>query len=96
VGGPHDATVVAADDDVALVVALDRLGPGALEQLDAAAHEVVLEHGGDLGVLAGEHLLAADDERDLRLPSDENMWTNSTPVTPDPTTVMLSGNTFGG
>jgi hypothetical protein len=29
-------------------------------------------------------------------PNDENMWTNSTPVTPDPTTVTLSGNVLGG
>ena len=29
-------------------------------------------------------------------PNDENMWTNSTPVTPDPTTVTLSGKTRGG
>ena len=29
-------------------------------------------------------------------PNDENMCTNSTPVTPDPITVTDSGNTFGG
>ncbi len=29
-------------------------------------------------------------------PNDENMWTNSTPVTPDPMIVTLSGKTFGG
>jgi hypothetical protein len=29
-------------------------------------------------------------------PNDENMWTNSTPVTPEPMTVMLSGKIFGG
>jgi hypothetical protein len=29
-------------------------------------------------------------------PNELNMWTNSTPVTPEPTTVTLSGNTFGG
>ncbi len=29
-------------------------------------------------------------------PNEENMWTNSTPVTPDPMTVTDSGKTFGG
>ncbi len=29
-------------------------------------------------------------------PKDENMWTNSTPVTPEPITVMWSGKIFGG
>ena len=28
-------------------------------------------------------------------PNDENMWTNSTPVTPDPTTVTLFGEHLG-
>ena len=48
-----DAAVVAAHDHVAVLVALDRLGPSALQQLDAAPQEVVLEHRRDLGVLAG-------------------------------------------
>ena len=29
-------------------------------------------------------------------PNDENMWTNSTPVTPEPITVTESGKSFGG
>ena len=30
------------------------------------------------------------------LPNDENMWTNSTPVTPDPMTTRCSGQVEGG
>ena len=29
-------------------------------------------------------------------PNDENMWTNSTPVTPDPITTRCSGSSLGG
>ena len=29
-------------------------------------------------------------------PNDENMWTNSTPVTPEPTTIRCSGSSGGG
>ena len=50
---------------VGLVVALDRRRPRPLEQAHATGEEVVLEHGGDLGVLARQHLLARHDERDL-------------------------------
>ena len=46
-------------------VTLDRLGPGPLEQADPPAQEVVLEDRRDLGVLLGQHLLAADDQGDL-------------------------------
>jgi hypothetical protein len=46
----------------AVVGDVDGLGPGALEQLDAPPEEVVLQHGGDLRVLLGQDLLAADDE----------------------------------
>ena len=38
---------------------------GALEQLDAAVEEVVLERRRHLGVLLRQHLLAADDQRHL-------------------------------
>ena len=66
-GRPHGATVVAADDDVIAVLVvdgpLDRRRPGALQQAYATAEEVLLEDGRDLGILAGEHLLAAHDER---------------------------------
>ena len=60
------AAVVAAHGDAAVVGALDADGAGALEQLHAAAEELVLEGGGDLGVLGRQHLLAADDEGDRR------------------------------
>ena len=58
---------------------------------DAALEEVVLEDGRDLGVLGRQHLLAADTTSVTLAPNDENMWTNSTPVTPEPMTVTLVG-----
>ena len=63
----HDAAVVAAHDD-----ARRRrrgrwpIARAPFSSLHAALEEVVLEHGRDLGVLAGQHLLAAHDERHLR------------------------------
>ena len=41
------------------------IGPRALEQPDPAAEELVLEGGGDLGVLLREDLLAGDDQGHL-------------------------------
>ena len=46
--------------------ALDAARPRALEQRDALAQELVLEHRGDLGVLERQHLLAGDEQRHLR------------------------------
>ena len=67
-----DAPVVATDrDDVA--GALDAHGPGTLQQLHAPSEEVLLQHGGDLGVLLGEHLLAADDERHVAAEAREHV-----------------------
>ena len=61
VAAPSRPAVVAPDGDaVALVV--DPHGTGALEQLDAAAQELVLERGGHLRVLLGEDLLAGHDQ----------------------------------
>ena len=40
--------------------------PGALEQLDAPAQQLVLERGGHLGVLVRQDVLAADDQAHLR------------------------------
>jgi hypothetical protein len=40
-------------------------GPGSHQELDPALQEVLLEHGCHFGILAGEDLLSADDERDL-------------------------------
>ena len=45
--------------------ALDADGPGALQQVHAPTGEVGFEHRRHLGVLVGEDLLAAHDERDL-------------------------------
>ena len=47
------------------MITLDRRRPGTLEQAHAAAQEVLLEHGCDLGILVRQHLLARHDERDL-------------------------------
>ena len=59
------APVVAAHATTPSSVEVDAGGPGALEQAHTPLEEVVLERGGHLGVLLGQHLLAADDERDL-------------------------------
>ena len=45
-------------------IQVDALGPGPLQQPDAAAQQVVLEGRRHLGILGGQHLLAADDEGD--------------------------------
>ena len=55
------------------VLLVDADGPGALEEPDAAGDEVVLERGGDLGVLLREHLLAAHDEGDLAAERPEHV-----------------------
>ena len=52
---------------------VDGLRPRALEQLDAAREELVLEHRGDLGVLHRQHLLARHDERHLRAERAEHV-----------------------
>ena len=66
VRGADDPTVVAADDDgVVLVVAFDGRRPRTLEQADPAGEEVLLEHGGNLGILGRQHLLARHDQRDV-------------------------------
>ncbi|MEZ5256382.1 MAG: hypothetical protein R2705_05700 [Ilumatobacteraceae bacterium] len=88
------ATVVARDEHL-VALALDRLGPGSFEGVEHRGAEVFLEDGCDFGVLARQHLLAAD-HQGHPAPNEANMCTNSTPVTPDPTTVMLFGNTVGG
>ena len=76
-------------------VALDGHGPRPLQQLHATAQEVLLEHRRDLGSFPGRTCWR-ETTRDTLAPNDENMWTNSTPVTPEPMTVMLPGNTLGG
>ena len=61
VGSDHDAAVVTRDAHrVAFTV--DRGGARALQELDAAAEERVLEHCRHLGVLLRKDLLARDDE----------------------------------
>ena len=45
----------------------------ALQELHAAPEELVLEHGRDLRVLVGQHLLAGHDERDLRAERAEHV-----------------------
>ena len=60
-----DAAVVAAHDARRRRCASIADGPGALQQRDAATEEVLLEGGGHLGVLAGQHLLAAHEQRHL-------------------------------
>ena len=59
-----DAAVVAAHDD-AVVGAVDRDGPRALEEVDPPAEELVLQRRRDLRVLLGEHLVAGDDQGHL-------------------------------
>ncbi len=44
---------------------VDGLGPGPLEQPNPPAQQLVLQGGGHLGILAGQHLLAADDQGHL-------------------------------
>ena len=58
------AAIVTAYDHV---VALDGDGDGTstLVEPHAACEEICFERGRNLGVLAGQHLLAAHDERDL-------------------------------
>ena len=68
----HDPAVVAAHDD-RVAVTLDRDRPGTLQQVHAALQEVVLEHRGDLRILQRQHLLAADDERDLGAEAAEHV-----------------------
>jgi hypothetical protein len=54
----------------------DRSMPSARAPLSSRtprSQEVVLEGGGDLGVLLGQHLLAADDERDLAAERGEHV-----------------------
>ena len=58
----HPAVVAAHRD--APSVQLDSFGAGPFEQPDASPQQLVLEGGRHLGVLAGQHLLAADDQRD--------------------------------
>ena len=58
---PGDAAVVALDENL-VAVPFEADGPGSLEQLDAAAEQLVLERGGNLGILLGQHLLAAHDQ----------------------------------
>ena len=77
-----------------VAVAVDGDRTRALQQLDAALEEVVLEHRRHLRVLGRQHLLARRRRGSPSTPNEENMCTNSTPVTPDPTTVMLVGNSL--
>ena len=72
VGAPGGAPVVAADDHL-VAVAVDAHGPRPLEQADASAQQLVLEGGGDLGVLLGQDLLAGHDERDLAAERGEHV-----------------------
>ena len=64
---------VVADDLDPVLGALDAGRTRTLEQLDAATHEVVLQHGGDLGVLLGQHLISADDQRHLGAERQEHV-----------------------
>ena len=60
------STIVAADNNgVASFGTLDCLCPGTHHQFHATTHELLLKHGSDFGILAGQHLLPADDEGDL-------------------------------
>ena len=61
---PLDRPAVGERDDHAVAVAAHRLRPCLREDLDAALGEHVLQHRGGVGVLAGEHPVAAGDERD--------------------------------
>ena len=56
-----DPTVVGQDDH-AVVESFDARGACPLEQVHAPAQEVRLERGRHLGILLGQHLLAADDQ----------------------------------
>ena len=76
-------------------VTVDAHGPRALEQAHPSAQELVLEGGRHLWVLLRQHLLARHDQRHLRCRASENMWTNSTPVTPEPITTRCSGQVGG-
>ena len=64
-GCPAAARPSSQRTDDPVVGAVDADGPGALEQADAPAEELVLERGRHLRVLLGEHLLAGHDQRDL-------------------------------
>ena len=58
-------------------------------------YEVDLQRRRHLGILGRQHLLTGDDEGDPA-PSEANMWTNSTPVTPEPMIDRVPGMTLGG
>ena len=60
-----DGAAVGEGDGHGVAVAGDRLHPGLREHLHAAALGDVLEHGGGVGVLAGQHPVARGDQRDL-------------------------------
>ena len=64
VTGAHLSAVVAFHHH-GVAVAFDRLRTGTLQQRHTATQEVVLQNGGHLGVLAREHLLAADHQGHL-------------------------------
>ena len=91
VAAAHDAAVVAAHDDLrrrpsrSIDVArapFSRLTPRFRKSSSSTAATSGSLLGSTCWRLTTSVTLA---------PNDENMWTNSTPVTPEPTTVMLSG-----
>ena len=91
----HDPAVVAAHDDVVVAVAVDADRPGALEQRTPRRRKSSSSTAATSGSLPGSTCWR-DTTSVTWAPNDENMWTNSTPVTPEPMTVTDSGNTFGG
>ena len=89
-----DPTVVAAHGDP-VVVDVDADGPGALEQPHAASRKSSSSAAATSGSFCGSTCWRLTISVTWQ-PNDENMWTNSTPVTPEPITTRCSGSSGGG
>ena len=89
------ATVVAEDGDRSVVARLDGGGPRALEEADARARKSSSRAAATSASFWGSTCWRLT-IRVTSQPNDENMWTNSTPVTPEPITIRCSGSSGGG
>ena len=87
VAGAHDAAVVAADHDL-VAVAVDANGAGSLSSFTPRLRKSSSSTAATSGSLPGSTCCRLTISVTFE-PNDENMWTNSTPVTPDPITVTL-------
>ena len=93
---PVDRSAVVAPDHDVVLRPIGRDGPGSFEKVNATLQEVGLEDGRHLGILLGQNLLAAHDERDLTTRATRTGARTPHPVTPDPMTTTWSGSTLGG